>query len=83
MVAVWDIGRVSVADVRRALGEERAAYTTVMTVLSRLTDKGLLRRQKNGRAFIYEATREQRSVAVSLMRGVVDTLYAGSSSRAV
>ena len=83
MVAVWEIGQASVADVRRAMGEERAAYTTVMTVLSRLTDKGLLRRRKDGRAFIYEATREQQSVAVSLMRGVVERLYGGSSSRAI
>jgi len=42
-----------------------------------------LRRRKDGRAFIYEATREQQSVAVSLMRGVVDRLYGGSSSRAI
>jgi len=83
MVAVWDLGQASVADVRRSLGEDRAAYTTVMTVLSRLTDKGLLRRRKDGRAFIYEATREQQSVAVSLMQGVVDRLYGGSSSRAI
>jgi len=83
MVAVWELGSASVADVRRSLGEERAAYTTVMTVLSRLTDKGLLRRQKDGRAFIYEATREQQAVAVSLMQGVVDRLYGGSSSRAI
>lgn len=83
MVAVWELGSASVADVRRSLGEDRAAYTTVMTVLSRLTDKGMLRRQKDGRAFIYEAMREQQSVAVSLMQGVVDRLYGGSSSRAI
>lgn len=83
MVAVWEIGQASVADVRSSLGEGRAAYTTVMTVLSRLTDKGLLRRHKDGRAFIYEATREQRSVAVALMQGVVNRLYGGSSSRAI
>ena len=83
MVAVWDLGQASVADVRCSLGEDRAAYTTIMTVLSRLTDKGLLRRRKDGRAFVYEATREQQSVAVSLMQGVVDRLYGGSSSRAI
>lgn len=30
------------------------AYTTVMTVMSRLTEKGVLRRAKQGRGYVYE-----------------------------
>ena len=82
MGAVWELGEASVADVRRALGE-RSAYTTVMTVMTRLADKGLLRRRKVGRAFVYEPTRAQAVVGASLMRGLVDRLYGGSSARAV
>ena len=32
------------------------AYTTVMTVMSRLADKGALRRRPQGRSYVYEAT---------------------------
>lgn len=37
-------------------GERTPAYTTVMTVLSRLADKGLLKKTKKGRSFEYEPT---------------------------
>ena len=43
------------AEVRSKLGGD-LAYTTVMTVLGRLHDKGLLRRDQRGRAFAYTAT---------------------------
>jgi predicted transcriptional regulator len=51
------LGSASVADVAQELtGDERTrAYTTVMTVLSRLFQKGYLLRQRDGKAFLYEA----------------------------
>ncbi len=52
MEAIWQLGSATVADVREALGE-RNAYTTIMTVMSRLTDKGRLVREKRGRSFLY------------------------------
>lgn len=52
MDAVWQVGTASVADVRAALGD-RHAYTTIMTVMARLTEKGRLRREKRGRSFRY------------------------------
>lgn len=36
--------------------DEPLAYTTVMTVLKRLTDKGAATRQKSGRGYTYRAT---------------------------
>jgi predicted transcriptional regulator len=61
MQVVWDRGTVSVRQVHEALQPERAlAYTTVMTVMSRLTDKGVLERQKQGRAFVYRAAQRNR-----------------------
>jgi predicted transcriptional regulator len=46
-------------DVRAALGQtgERLAYTTVMTVLSRLYTKGLLTRERDGRRYVYSIAR--------------------------
>jgi predicted transcriptional regulator len=59
MDAVWRAERpVSVRDVVDALNAIRSeplAYTTVMTVMSRLADKDVLSRQKVGRGYLYEA----------------------------
>jgi predicted transcriptional regulator len=59
MEAVWRAGEpVAVRDVVGKLNEQRVdplAYTTVMTVMSRLADKEVLSRRKVGRGYLYEA----------------------------
>ncbi|MEP7054249.1 MAG: BlaI/MecI/CopY family transcriptional regulator [Actinomycetota bacterium] len=68
MERVWAWARpVSVRDVLEELAAERTiAYTTVMTIMERLARKGLLRRQLDGKAYIYSAvlTREQHTAAL-------------------
>jgi predicted transcriptional regulator len=56
MQVVWQFGSMSVRDVLVALnaGDRQRAYTTVMTTMSRLWEKGLLRRERLGRADVYE-----------------------------
>jgi predicted transcriptional regulator len=60
MDAVWATGEpVTVRTVVDRLNSDRAeplAYTTVMTVMGRLTEKGSLRRRKEGRLYLYEAS---------------------------
>jgi len=55
------------AQVRAALGGEQA-YTTVMTVLSRLHDKGLVSREKSGRAYAYTAVAPVEFIARKMRR---------------
>jgi predicted transcriptional regulator len=57
--------------VRDALGAE-LAYTTVMTVLSRLCDKGLVTRRRAGRAFAYQAVVDEDEIAARQMRRLLD-----------
>ena len=56
MDVVWRLGSASVREVLEALnaGARQRAYTTVMTTMSRLWEKGLLRRERRGRADVYE-----------------------------
>lgn len=54
MEAVWKSAPASVAEVRAALGD-RHAYTTIMTILVRLAEKGQLEREKRGRNYVYSA----------------------------
>lgn len=57
--AVWQIGAPvavrAVLDVLNAGRKPPLAYTTVMTVMSRLADKRVLVRESEGRTFVYEA----------------------------
>lgn len=46
------------SEVHEAVAPE-LAYTTVMTVLSRLYDKGRLERDRQGRAYAYQAVRSE------------------------
>lgn len=59
MAVVWRAGRpVAVREVVDDLNESRSeplAYTTVMTVMSRLAEKDALSRRKSGRSYVYEA----------------------------
>lgn len=60
MDAVWEAGEeVAVRAVVEKVNSDRAeplAYTTVMTVMVRLAEKGVLRRRRQGRVFLYEAS---------------------------
>jgi predicted transcriptional regulator len=55
MEAIWALGRATVHDVHQRLADahRELAYTTVMTVMSRLAEKGLLEKRKDGAAYVY------------------------------
>ncbi len=84
MNVVWQRGETTVEHVRAALAPERdPAYTTVMTVMSRLAAKGVLEREKQGRAYVYRATAEQSEIAGSMLSTLVERFYSGSPGRAI
>ena len=70
MEHVWGTDtEVSVREVHEALRHERdLAYTTVMTVMSRLTHKGILTRRRDGRAYLYRATDSREQLAATSIR---------------
>ena len=51
------------------------AYTTVMTVLVRLHQKGLVSREKSGRQFLYTAAKRKESSATSIFERVKKSLF--------
>lgn len=84
MNIIWEQGEVSVQEVKDALEPNRKlAYTTVMTVMSRLAEKGVLMRHKQGRAYHYSAASSQKKLASSMMRSLIDGLYAGAAGSAI
>lgn len=79
MTVLWRTGEGTVEQVRSGLPPRyRGAYTTVQTVLNRLTDRGMLKREKEGKGFVYRpAVSESDYVARSIERTL-----AGASSQA-
>jgi BlaI family transcriptional regulator, penicillinase repressor len=70
---LWDLGRPApVREVLERLNDgsgAKLAYTTVMTVMSRLAQKGVLERKAEGRGYVYEAA--VRDAAELAVRNVV------------
>jgi len=66
MEILWHRGECSARDVVPLL-QRPLAYTTVMTTLDRLFKKGLLRRRKVDRAYLYSATLTQPELLVSYL----------------
>lgn len=77
MDRLWKRGEATVREVVDDLGRTRSlAYTTVMTIMTRLHAKGLLERARNGKTYVYRPafTREEHRERLSreLVRGLVD-----------
>src|SRR5579885_560987 len=79
MNALWPCGEATVRQIQEALRPTRPrAYTTIMTILDRLAQKGIVQRRKSGRAWLYRpniSAEEARSHAVSQ---VVNGFFGGS-----
>ena len=81
---VWDLGRASVADVReRILQQREIAYTTVMTVLKNLTEKGYLDYEKVGNAYVYFPRESAEDVQHSVLRSLVKKVFNNSHAALV
>jgi predicted transcriptional regulator len=77
MERLWAAGPQAVGDVLDAVNDSshrRLAYTTVMTILVRLHEKGLVTRQKDGRNYRYTAAVDEGSVEAQLGRRELNRL---------
>jgi len=84
MNAIWELKEANVQAVVDMLRPRRKlAYTTVMTVMSRLADKGYLNRRKDGRSFVYTPGPSRDAVAGRMLNQVVDRLYQGAAGKAI
>lgn len=67
-------GPLTVRQVHELLSVDRTlAYTTVMTVLDRLSRKDLARRERRGRAFAYIPAHTRDELTASLMREALES----------
>ncbi|MEM1093635.1 MAG: BlaI/MecI/CopY family transcriptional regulator [Bacteroidota bacterium] len=76
---VWDLKEATVAEVQARIQTRRkVAYTTVMTVLKNLCEKGYLTYRKEGVTYVYSAARAASSVKSDLVEGLLDRAFGGA-----
>jgi predicted transcriptional regulator len=78
MEEVWRHDEVTVRQVLEALnrGSKQRAYTTVMTIMARLDEKGLLERRRQGRADVYKPRLSREQYLAARAEAQVDELVA-------
>jgi BlaI family penicillinase repressor len=77
MGVLWEIGSGTVAEVRAKLPAD-LAYTTVLTILRNLEDKGFVTHEAEGRAYRYAPSLPQESARRTALTRLIDTLFQGS-----
>ena len=80
MKVVWEREHATVRDVYEALLERRkVAYTTVMTMMKILEQKGFLKKSQEDRAYIYRPAQAKRQVIGAMVRDFVNRVFNGSA----
>ena len=85
MEVIWEQETATVATVLETLNQtgKALAYTTVMTVMSRLAEKGWLVAEKQGRAFLYHPSYSRQEAEAQAVGGILRNLIADFGEVAV
>lgn len=76
---VREMGEVSVRDVYTRIGGS-GSYTTIMTVMSRLADKGELLREKRGKQFIYWIASNGANASKGILKRIQEKIFGGKGA---
>lgn len=81
---LWEQGPATVREVLQRLSPERPrAYTSVMSLLSVMADKGLVTRSPRGRAFVYAAAAEREQTLAGMVGDLLGRAFEGSAQSLV
>ncbi len=80
MSVLWRTGSASVAEVREVL-DEPLAYTSVLSALQTLEDKGFVRHEAEGRAYRYFPVVDSDHAGSSAISRIRDAIFQGSAER--
>jgi predicted transcriptional regulator len=80
MKIVWARGKVTVRDVYEELLERRkVAYTTVMTMMKILEQKGYLKKSAGEKAYLYRPAQPRKQVIGGMVKEFVNRVFDGSA----
>lgn len=82
MKVVWRLDKpATVRDVYDTLRQHRAlAYTTVMTMMNILEEKGYLKKTRVEKAYLYRPAKPRNQVVGAMVRDFVDRVFDGASN---
>lgn len=81
MNIVWQYKKITVREVHETMLEEGyIPYTTVMAAMNNMAQKGLLKQNRNGKAYIYSAAVNRDSMAKSIVDTIVSRILGGSTT---
>ena len=84
MKVLWEVGPAAVQTVQERLAPERKlAYNTVQTMLNVLHRKGKVRRELQGRAYVYEPVVSRAQAAGQAVGDLVSRMFGGSAESLV
>jgi len=80
MKVVWEFRTATVRDVYEALlGRRKIAYTTVMTMMNILEEKGYLKKRSEDKAYVYRPAQAKAKVIRGMVREFVERVFNGSA----
>lgn len=84
MEVLWQLGSATVAEVAEKLdGKTGSAYTTVLTMMRIMRDKGYLACSKDGRAHVYTPKVNREAAAGKAVRQLLTKFFSGSPGELV
>lgn len=80
MKVVWSLETATVRAIYEELRARRdIAYTTVLTMMKILEQKGYVKKDRADRAFVYRAARPRQQVLGGMVREFIDRVFDGAS----
>jgi len=91
MQIIWGAGQISVREVHEIMLKREIEkkehgfipYTTVMSTMTTLADKGLLKQDKKAKTYLYSASVDRKELSKNIIKSVAEKLLNGSSSALV
>ncbi|MBE0447716.1 MAG: BlaI/MecI/CopY family transcriptional regulator [Actinobacteria bacterium] len=84
MELMWQRDIASVREIHKALKMDRdIAYTTVMTVMSRLSNKGILQKERDGKHYLYKPAVSKEEFSQTMFSSMVGGFKADLGSQAL
>jgi BlaI family transcriptional regulator, penicillinase repressor len=81
---LWQRGPSTVREVHDALNDARpTGYTTVLKLMQIMTEKGLVRRNEEQRAHVYEARAPREETQAQLLGDLLERAFDGSATKLV
>ena len=84
MKVVWEQGAATVKEVCEALSQKKAtAYTTILTLMGILEEKGALAHSRSGRAYVYKPLLSRQQATRNQVRDVLTRFFDGNPEKLI